>query len=180
MFSGQRQRKGMNKVDSYLRELRNPSYHLNTEVSQEILETAMPFTIISNLSWNTVRTVFSSVQQSAIEDDLFQKAAYQYRFSERDISSQLKNDEKVSPMLKKVHSVYAHIFLSAPKNLCQVSSALPKDLLLKARENSAGPARVFRKIPELLPSDSLAVTSLPPDRASRKTGSRQTSSEQPR
>ncbi|KAJ2594990.1 hypothetical protein GGF39_003999, partial [Coemansia sp. RSA 1721] len=69
MFSGKRQRKGMNIVDSYLKDLQNPSHHLDTEASQDILETATPFTITSNLSWSTMRTVFSSVHQSAVEDD---------------------------------------------------------------------------------------------------------------
>ncbi|KAJ1878658.1 hypothetical protein LPJ57_003288, partial [Coemansia sp. RSA 486] len=179
MFSGKRQRKGMNIVDSYLKDLQNPSHHLNTEASQDILETATPFTITSNLSWSTMRTVFSSVHQSAVEDDMFQKAAYQYRSSEKDIRLQIKSDEKVAPMLKKARCVYAHVFLSSPKNLCQLSSALPGDLISKARENSAGPARVFRKIPQLLPSDKLAVASQPPALANRKSGSRQTSSEQP-
>ncbi|KAJ2703951.1 hypothetical protein FB645_003665 [Coemansia sp. IMI 203386] len=179
MFSGKRQRKGMSIVDSYLKDLQNPSHHLNTEASQDILETATPFTITSNLSWSTMRTVFSSVHQSAVEDDMFQKAAYQYRSSEKDIRLQIKSDEKVAPMLKKARCVYAHVFLSSPKNLCQLSSALPGDLISKARENSAGPARVFRKIPQLLPSDKLVVASQPPALANRKSGSRQTSSEQP-
>ncbi|KAJ2608943.1 hypothetical protein EV177_004712, partial [Coemansia sp. RSA 1804] len=49
MFSGQRQRKGLSKVDAYLNSIKTPMYHLNTHDLHDILSTATPFNTTSNL-----------------------------------------------------------------------------------------------------------------------------------
>ncbi|KAJ2781947.1 hypothetical protein GGI15_003065 [Coemansia interrupta] len=148
MFSGQRQRRGMSKVDAYLNELQDPMYHLNPDSSHDILSTSTPFSITSDLTWDSMRRVFSIIQDSAAEDGLFQEAAYQHRWTKADVHLRPSISNRPSPMLKKTHCVYANVFLSASKNLCQVGGTLSKEMLLKSRDNYTEPARIFRRVPE--------------------------------
>ncbi|KAJ1835029.1 hypothetical protein LPJ73_007749, partial [Coemansia sp. RSA 2703] len=162
MFSGQRQRRGMNKVDAYLKELEDPIYHLSPDGSHDILSSSTPFSITSDLTWDSMRRVFSMMQDSATEDGLFQEAAYQHRWTIADVALRPSISSRPSPMLKKTCCVYANVFLSAPKNLCQVGSTLSKEMLRKSYDSYAEPARIFRRAPESLLNSSVDAHSQPP------------------
>ncbi|KAJ1770768.1 hypothetical protein LPJ74_002899 [Coemansia sp. RSA 1843] len=66
MFSGQRQRKGLSKVDAYLNRMKVPTYHLEMDDLHDILGTATPFNTTSNLVWDTMRLVFDNETHSKI------------------------------------------------------------------------------------------------------------------
>ncbi|KAJ1736016.1 hypothetical protein LPJ61_000233 [Coemansia biformis] len=134
MFSGQRQRRGMNKVDEYLAKLKDPSYHLDNAIDTERLESATPFHITSGLLWDTTRHVLASTKAAALKEIKFSDAC-----SEQSQSTEFKladpsSDYQSKSLLHTTQSIYAYIFLSGPRNLSRVPSERQRGIL----DSSAG------------------------------------------
>ncbi|KAJ2276147.1 hypothetical protein GGH14_003625, partial [Coemansia sp. RSA 370] len=77
MFAGQRQRRGMNKVDEFMSKLQSPTYHLECTTPHDNLETSTPFSITSNMTWDTMRFVFECTHVEAKEELAFTEACVQ-------------------------------------------------------------------------------------------------------
>ncbi|KAJ2793050.1 hypothetical protein H4R20_006663, partial [Coemansia guatemalensis] len=121
MFAGQRQRRGMNKVDEYMNRLEDPSYHLNSSDSPDILKTSTPFNITSNTTWSTLRLVFASVKAAAQEELAFIEACENQEQSTENKLADPQSDYQSKSLLKSTNSIYARIFLSGQKNLSQIA-----------------------------------------------------------
>ncbi|KAJ2680409.1 hypothetical protein GGI25_000701 [Coemansia spiralis] len=169
MFSGQRQRRGMSKVDAYMNELDNPIYHLELDDTHDILDTATPFNITSNLVWNTMRLVFDAVNHDAQAEKLLIKDFAKVRHK---IDSKQRHTSHSSPTSSSeaISSVYSGILASESKDLCQFSTSASKDVLSQAQSIIKTPQRVFRiqALSKDIPRSSLQysdrIGSLPPDK----------------
>ncbi|KAJ2767177.1 hypothetical protein IWQ56_003428 [Coemansia nantahalensis] len=111
MFSGQRQRRGMNRVDEYLTRLKDPAFHLDNLIESEGHDSATPFYIASSLAWNTMRRVFDTAKAEALKEIELAKAC-----SEQSQSTEFKladpsSDYQSKSLLQRTQSIYARIFL---------------------------------------------------------------------
>ncbi|KAJ2557181.1 hypothetical protein EV175_001499, partial [Coemansia sp. RSA 1933] len=143
MFSGQRQRKGLSKVDAYLNSIKSPTYHLDVDDIHDILGTATPFNTTSNLVWDTMRLIFENASTSA------QKECETIE----QIEGLLKEDDgklwrsdngalDISP--QNPCGAFTKIMVSDPKNLVQVDYNVDKGILIQTQSRKIAPPRVYR------------------------------------
>ncbi|KAJ2610013.1 hypothetical protein H4S08_003803 [Coemansia sp. RSA 1365] len=145
MFAGQRQRKGMNKVDEYMNRLEDPSYHLGDSDSHDILETSTPFSITSNITWSTSRLVFASAKTAVQEELAFIEACEHQELSTESKLANPQLDYHSKSLLKSTNSIYARIFLSGQKNLSQIADDVLTESIVKFKKSPKVPKRTFRK-----------------------------------
>ncbi|KAJ2125925.1 hypothetical protein IW147_000397 [Coemansia sp. RSA 720] len=146
MFAGQRQRRGMNKVDEFMSKLQSPTYHLECTTLHDSLETSTPFSITSNMTWDTMRFVFESTHAEAKEELAFTEACVQQDQSTESKLANPKSDYQSRALLRVTQSIYAHIFLSGPKNLTQLTSEMLSESLVKSKKTIKVPRRTFRRV----------------------------------
>ncbi|KAJ2314062.1 hypothetical protein IWW52_004389, partial [Coemansia sp. RSA 2704] len=146
MFAGQRQRRGMSKVDEYMAKLQDPTYHLEDTALRDNLDTSTPFSITSNMTWDTMRLVFGCVKTAAKEEVAFTEACAQQDQSTENKLANPQSDYQSKALLKMTQSIYARIFLSGPKNLTQLSSKMLSESLNTSQKSLKVPRRTFRKI----------------------------------
>ncbi|KAJ2158005.1 hypothetical protein GGF46_004101 [Coemansia sp. RSA 552] len=145
MFSGQRQRRGMNKVDKYMEELRSPLYHLRDEPSPDRLETSVPFSITSNMTWETMRIVFATAKDAAREEaTLLEACLHQIQNTESKLANP-KSDYQSKSLLRTTRSIYACIFLSGQKNLSQITGDMLGESFHQSKTDAVDPPRMIRK-----------------------------------
>ncbi|KAJ1965780.1 hypothetical protein GGI12_000525 [Dipsacomyces acuminosporus] len=157
MFSGQRQRKGLNKVDEYLEKLGSKSYHLEpVSISgSDSFATSTPFNITSNSVWETMRAVFASIQASAKVASLDRDACRLNTYvSDERLVSGTRAADQLALRSRAEHNIYFQICHSAPANLRQMDSTLSKDVLATASKGVSKQAKSQRtskvlKMPEL-------------------------------
>ncbi|KAJ2667057.1 hypothetical protein IW148_000476 [Coemansia sp. RSA 1199] len=146
MFAGQRQRRGMNKVDEFMSKLQSPAYHLECTTLHDSLETSTPFSITSNMTWDTMRFVFECTHTEAKEELAFTEACVQQDQSTESKLANPKSDYQSRALLRVTQSIYAHIFLSGPKNLTQLTSEMLSESLVKSKKTIKVPRRTFRRV----------------------------------
>ncbi|KAJ1661548.1 hypothetical protein GGF38_003571, partial [Coemansia sp. RSA 25] len=100
MFSGQRQRKGLSKVDEYIVNLQKPTHHLEPGSSRDSLETSTPFSITSMLLWDTMRMVFTSQQQLAQEEQRSKTVCIQSVLGSEDRLVATRKSGQLAPKFK--------------------------------------------------------------------------------
>ncbi|KAJ2153870.1 hypothetical protein J3F82_001651 [Coemansia sp. RSA 637] len=163
MFAGQRQRRGMNKVDEFMSKLQSPTYHLECTTPHDNLETSTPFSITSNMTWDTMRFVFECTHVEAKEELAFTEACVQQDQSTESKLANPKSDFQSRALLRVTQSIYAHIFLSGPKNLTQLTSEMLSESLVKSKKAIKVPRRTFRKVSskrsKLIPGGLLRIDS---------------------
>ncbi|KAJ2142502.1 hypothetical protein IW136_001940 [Coemansia sp. RSA 678] len=163
MFAGQRQRRGMNKVDEFMSKLQSPTYHLECTTLHDNLETCTPFSITSNMTWDTMRFVFECTHAEAMEELAFTEACVQQDQSTESKLANPKTNYQSRALLRVTQSIYAHIFLSGPKNLTQLTSEMLSKSLVKSKKNIKVPRRTFRKVSskrsKLIPGGLLRIDS---------------------
>ncbi|KAJ2821774.1 hypothetical protein IWW50_004498, partial [Coemansia erecta] len=135
MFAGQRQRRGMNKVDEFLSKLQSPTYHLDDTTLRDSLDTSTPFSITSNMTWDTMRLVFGCTRAAAKEELAFTEACAQQGQSIECKLADPQSDYQSKALLRVTESIYARIFLSGPKNLTQLTSDMLSDSLAKSKKS---------------------------------------------
>ncbi|KAJ2717312.1 hypothetical protein H4R19_000064 [Coemansia spiralis] len=121
MFAGQRQRRGMNKVDEYLTKLKDPAFYLNSSIDDEGLESVTPFYITSSMVWDTVRRVFAAAKAAALTEIAFVKACSEQSQSTESKLADPSSDYQSKTLLLRTKSIYARIFLSGPRNLLRAT-----------------------------------------------------------
>ncbi|KAJ1875099.1 hypothetical protein LPJ55_000910 [Coemansia sp. RSA 990] len=104
MFAGQRQRRGLNKVDEYLLNLKNPMYYLNDTTLRDGYETSTPFSITSNMTWDTMRLVFATTKVAANEEVAFAQACMQQCQSTETKLADPSSDYQSKALLKVTHA----------------------------------------------------------------------------
>ncbi|KAJ2082304.1 hypothetical protein H4R24_001680 [Coemansia sp. RSA 988] len=145
MFAGQRQRRGMNKVDEYMARLEDPCCHLNACELRDIFETSTPFNITSNTTWSTLRLVFASVKAAAQEELAFIEACEHQEESTENKLANPQSDYRSKSLLRSTNSIYAQIFLSGRKNLSQIAEDILTESIVKSKKGPNIPKRTFRK-----------------------------------
>ncbi|KAJ2455530.1 hypothetical protein GGF42_003406 [Coemansia sp. RSA 2424] len=183
MFSGQRQRKGLSKVDEYIVNLQKPTHHLEPNSSRDSLETSTPFSITSMLLWDTMRMVFTSQQQLAQEEQRSKTVCIQSVLGSEDRLVATRKGGQLAPKFKtSAASVYALVAVSGSKSLHQYGNSVSGDLLKEACLQDQTPPRVlrnhayFQQRPELNQTRIPTSTSVGTARRSRvNSSSRETS-----
>ncbi|KAJ2847464.1 hypothetical protein IWW36_003844, partial [Coemansia brasiliensis] len=145
MFAGQRQRRGLNKVDEYLLNLKNPTYYLNDTTLRDSYETSTPFSITSNMTWDTMRLVFAVTKVAANEEVAFGQACMQQCQSTETKLADPSSDYQSKALLKVTQSVYARIFLSGPRNLTRLTDEMLNESLDISKKHVKVPRRTFRR-----------------------------------
>ncbi|KAJ2893284.1 hypothetical protein IWW38_002914, partial [Coemansia aciculifera] len=162
MFSGQRQRRGLSKVDEYLANLQRPTSHLESDNSCNSLETSMPFNITSKLLWDTMRMVLTKQQQLAQEEQRSKTACIQSVLgSEEGLATTRKNGQPAQKPRTAHVSVYALVALSGSKNLHQLSDCVSSDFLKEVFLQDTTPPRVLRNHAYLQQRPELNQTRIP-------------------
>ncbi|KAJ2631305.1 hypothetical protein H4R22_002076 [Coemansia sp. RSA 1290] len=145
MFAGQRQRRGLNKVDEYLLNLKNPMYYLNDTTLRDGYETSTPFSITSNMTWDTMRLVFATTKVAANEEVAFAQACMQQCQSTETKLADPSSDYQSKALLKVTQSVYARIFLSGARNLTLLTGDMINEMLENSKKHVKVPRRTFRR-----------------------------------
>ncbi|KAJ2215174.1 hypothetical protein EV179_002393 [Coemansia sp. RSA 487] len=143
MFSGQRQRKGLSKVDAYLNRMKVPTYHLEMDDLHDILGTATPFNTTSNLVWDTMRLVFDNVKSAAQKEcDSAEKIASLLKESSGKTWS--ASSGALEHLSQTPCGIYTRIIASNPKALVQIGNNINKDILIQVQSRKTAPQRVYR------------------------------------
>ncbi|KAJ2518494.1 hypothetical protein H4217_003301 [Coemansia sp. RSA 1939] len=140
MFSGQRQRKGLSKVDAYLNSIKSPTYHLNTHDLHDILGTATPFNTTSNLVWDTMQLVYDDVNRTAQEEcNSIEKIESLFEGSNKKTR---RTSGEISEMLaQSLCGAYTSIIGSSPENLVQLGNHIADDKLVQTQSAIMAPQR---------------------------------------
>ncbi|KAJ2776848.1 hypothetical protein H4R18_005456 [Coemansia javaensis] len=113
MFSGQRQRRGMNRVDEYMANLKDPMYYMHDPSPVSSFDASTPLCITSSLTWDTMRMVFTYMTTAAKKEADFKRAcAEQCRSTESRLADPGVDNHPRS-LLQSTRSIYASIFIGA-------------------------------------------------------------------
>ncbi|KAI8325886.1 hypothetical protein GQ54DRAFT_179568 [Martensiomyces pterosporus] len=156
MFSGQRQKKGMSKVDEYFEQLRDKSFHLKPiEFSdKDAFATATPFNITSNLMWETMRTVFSSTRRSAQAAKLNRSACKRTIHGDDEAPADSSLEDQSTLSFRIECDIYTQVCHSPPGNLHQMSDSLSKDAPAKMAGRAITQSRTRSGTQSQVPSET--------------------------
>ncbi|KAJ2250138.1 hypothetical protein GGH97_000912 [Coemansia sp. RSA 475] len=115
------------------------------------------------MTWDTMRFVFECTHVEAKEELAFTEACVQQDQSTESKLANPKSDFQSRALLRVTQSIYAHIFLSGPKNLTQLTSEMLSESLVKSKKAIKVPRRTFRKVSskrsKLIPGGLLRIDS---------------------
>lgn len=151
MFSGRRHRKGISKVDSYLNELKSPTYHLDNLHSKDCYKTSTPFSITSFLTWDTMANVFQDLYRHSQAVQKFQSSYQQGEPNQRKQNIAAPCDVSDHSVLHScpLPCIYTLVFHSSKNNLQQISKSRASiEELSRTSSRHNSPPRVFRRNPQ--------------------------------